>query len=596
MPLGGWKRGMLVSLHRRGEANCKEKHGILVSMELEHAVVSMDNLDSWVLDFLKRGGSTGEDLMITKRAEDVIYDRDIAQLRKLLDDPHPNLSSETPLGFVVSALLGLPEEVKVKGPLAKPPTPVTVYSELVKSDSSKMAMLEQAAARPPVLVVHGPPGTGKTTALAAAVLHAVSKGERVLVVAPSHAACDAVTLAIASQWPGKSAGLLIRLGNRLRLTTKDVEQFLPEEVEKEEEHTNCGKPFNSSYDQRLARLRDELLEGGRGIQELQEEEADIVAKATRDSMMMEDEAVCKGSVVVCTLATASRRWLLHQVKYGQFPLVCVDEAGFTLDPPLLPILAAAQRLILAGDHLQLPPVVLSKEGRERGLGTSLLERLAVARPASVALLSTQYRSHPRISGWSSAYFYKGKLEAAPQLQNRLLGGLVRKLNDGFWGKTPLVFIDTEGQGEGETGGAGGQSISNLGEALVALEVVEDLLAGGVSEEMVGMISPYWAQAGLLRSLVWEGAGFLGVEVGTVDGYQGREKEVVVVSLVRSNPQGSVGFLEESRRLNVAVTRARRCAIIIGDAASLATDPAIASLIGFCQENNCLKRLSEVFQL
>ena len=124
--------------------------------------------------------------------------------------------------------------------------------------------------------------------------------------------------------------------------------------------------------------------------------------------------------------------------------------------------------------------------------------------------------------------------------------------------------------------------------------METLIAAGVTEDMVGMISPYWAQAGLLRSLMWEGAGRLGVEVRTVDGYQGREKEVVVVSLVRSNPQGAVGFLEESRRLNVAVTRARRCAIIIGDAASLATDPAIASLVDFCLENACLRKLSEVF--
>ena len=269
-------------------------------------------------------------------------------------------------------------------------------------------------------------------------------------------------------------------------------------------------------------------------------------------------------------------------------------------------------LTQAGDHLQLPPVVLSKEGRERGLATSLLERhalaiiiiiiiiisllqrLALARPASVALLSTQYRSHPMISGWSSGYFYKGELEAAPQLQNRLLGGLVRGMKDGRWARSPLIFIDTEGHGEGESGGAGGQSISNLGEALVAVEVVETLIAAGVTEDMVGMISPYWAQAGLLRSLMWEGAGRLGVEVRTVDGYQGREKEVVVVSLVRSNPEGNVGFLEESRRLNVAVTRARRCAIIIGDAASLATDPAIASLVDFCLENACLRKLSEVF--
>ena len=108
-----------------------------------------------------------------------------------------------------------------------------------------------------------------------------------------------------------------------------------------------------------------------------------------------------------------------------------------------------------------------------------------------------------------------------------------------------------------------------------------------------MISPYWAQAGLLRSLVWEGAGFLGVEVGTVDGYQGREKEVIIVSLVRSNSSASVGFLEESRRLNVAVTRARRMVVLVGDSATLATDPAIANLLEFCRSQGAVRELKDM---
>ena len=170
---------------------------------------------------------------------------------------------------------------------------------------------------------------------------------------------------------------------------------------------------------------------------------------------------------------------------------------------------------------------------------------------------------------------------------------MRGVRGTVWADTPLLWLDTAGQGEGETGGDGGKSISNMGEALMVVELVEELMGAGVEESMVGVISPYWAQAGLIRSLVWEGAGRAEVEVRTVDGYQGREKEVIIVSLVRSNSSASVGFLEESRRLNVAVTRARRMVVLVGDSATLATDPAIANLLEFCRSQGAVRELQNM---
>ena len=241
-----------------------------------------------------------------------------------------------------------------------------------------------------------------------------------LVCAPSHAACDAAVLCLAAHWPGGAGDSLVRLGSLERLTSREVEQFLPARGAREEGDTPLARARADlqSAEKKVVSLQSQLLEGGRGRGEVQEQEQAAVARASASYRELEETAVAGASVVVCTLMTAARGWLLRRLSDGELGLLCVDEAGQTLDSGLLPVLARARRLVLAGDHLQLPPTVLSREGVSRGLATSLLERLALARPGSVSLLSTQYRSHPRIAAWSSEYFYGGKVRAAAGLEDR----------------------------------------------------------------------------------------------------------------------------------------------------------------------------------
>ena len=602
LPDGGWRRGMLVTLELEGvhgfggTDSWRRKNGVLVDVGSQWVIVSLDNLDSWVLETFT-GQCRSGGIRIVKRSEDGIYKRNLDQLKYLLKYPL-NFKQSTPQGYIFSNLLELE--------LLTPPYPesppesleennskeqnLVIFNKKLLTDSSKHAALTACASCPPVSVIHGPPGTGKTTTLAAAVLSAVANGEKVLVVAPSHAACDAFTTAVAEYWPGgdEKVGKLIRLGNKLRLTTKRVEKFLPENVYKSDEL--------SEIDRKLRFTRSELMEGGKGKGHLVQLEAILASEYEKTSKKLENEAIEKAAVVVCTIMTATRNHIQQMMIEGSFHLVCVDEAGFTVDSHLVPVVARARRIILAGDHKQLPPVVLSQEGKDRGLGISLLERIAKHCPDCVTMLTTQYRSHQLISEWSSHHFYGGNLLAdsanSGMLLNQLLDLKNVSMQERIWTDTPMVWLDSkncrwEEQAEDE------ESVCNCDEAVMVTDIINRLLQLGVRQDMIGVISPYWAQVGLIRSLVWEGDGKTEVEVRTVDGFQGREKEVILLSLVRSNNDGVVGFLSESRRVNVSVTRARRCCIIIGDSGTLRNDSGLESLWRFCDSRNLLIPVDEV---
>ena len=242
-----------------------------------------------------------------------------------------------------------------------------------------------------------------------------------------------------------------------------------------------------------------------------------------------------------------------------------------MEPAVLLALLRADRAVLAGDHLQLPPTVISAAAAEGGLGVSLFERLAEAHgEAAMVTLAEQRRMNEAIMSFPSRALYGGRLRAHPSVAGWKLD------------EEPLLFVDTAGTGFEEGPPEGSDSRHNEGEAALVVREVERVLALGVAPCDVAVISPYDAQVQRLRQLLAAQVDE-GLEVDTVDGFQGREKEAVVVSLVRSNDTGEVGFLSDVRRMNVAITRARKKLVVVGDSATVARHPFYEAFVRHAQE-------------
>jgi predicted DNA helicase len=247
------------------------------------------------------------------------------------------------------------------------------------------------------------------------------------------------------------------------------------------------------------------------------------------------------------------------------------------------------KIILAGDHCQLPPTVFRSRSGERGLGFTLFERLhEVLGPKFKVRLERQYRMHEQIMDFSSRKFYEGALAADPSVAGHKLKDLLNVKAEGL-DEAPVVFLDTAGLGYEEEIEEGTESRYNFQEAKLVVKELRCLIGAGVSPEEIAIISPYSAQVKLLTSMVWGDKGEPGdlasLEIDSVDAFQGREKEAVILSLVRSNREGQLGFLTDTRRMNVAMTRAKRKLIMIGDSATLSNHPFFEDLLRYVESVN-----------
>ena len=297
---------------------------------------------------------------------------------------------------------------------------------------------------------------------------------------------------------------------------------------------------------------------------LRKEARDLLSEA-RKLEALAVERVLDEAKIICATLTGLDSQLLGQ---RRFDVVVIDEACQSTEPAAWVPLLRANKLILAGDHCQLPPTILSPEAAERGLAVSLMERL-IARfgPDVSRLLTVQHRMHAAIMGFSNAEFYDGQLIAHESVANHRLCDLPGVTANPLT-ETPVQFIDTAGASYDEELEEDTGSRRNPQEAALTVKKVAALLDAGVNAAQIGVITPYRAQVRLLR----ERLGHVPeLEIDSVDGFQGREKEAIVVSLVRSNPEGEIGFLADTRRTNVALTRARRKLLVIGDSATLAND-------------------------
>lgn len=407
-----------------------------------------------------------------------------------------------------------------------------------------------------VAIVHGPPGTGKTTTLVEAIYETLRRENQVLVCAQSNMAVDWISERLVDRGVN-----VLRIGNPTKVNDKmlsftyerrfadhpDYPQLwsIREAIRKLRQ--NRKRRRDESYHQKIERLK---------------------SRATELEIRINAELFGEARVIASTLAGSASRLLAGQ----KFGTLFIDEAAQALEPACWIAIRRASRVVLAGDHCQLPPTVKSIEALRGGLGTTLMERIVRQKPDVVTLLKTQYRMNEQIMRFSSDWFYGGMVEAAPQIRFR---GILDFDN-------PMAWIDTadvEGKEEfvGESFGR-----INRAEAQLTLDTLQEYFTKIGKQRIlderidVGVISPYRAQVQLLRRLIKKKEFFKPyrglISVNTVDGFQGQERDIIVISLVRANADGQIGFLSDLRRMNVAITRARMKLIILGDVQTMTRHP------------------------
>ena len=407
-----------------------------------------------------------------------------------------------------------------------------------------------------VAIVHGPPGTGKTTTLVEAIYETLRRENQVLVCAQSNMAVDWISERLVDRGVN-----VLRIGNPTKVNDKmlsftyerrfadhpDYPQLwsIREAIRKLRQ--NRKRRRDEGYHQKIERLK---------------------SRATELEIRINAELFGEARVIASTLAGSASRLLVGQ----KFGTLFIDEAAQALEPACWIAIRRASRVVLAGDHCQLPPTVKSIEALRGGLGTTLMERIVRQKPDVVTLLKTQYRMNEQIMRFSSDWFYGGMVEAAPQIRFR---GILDFDN-------PMAWIDTadvEGKEEfvGESFGR-----INRAEAQLTLDTLQEYFTKIGKQRIldecidVGVISPYRAQVQLLRRLIKKKEFFKPyrglISVNTVDGFQGQERDIIVISLVRANADGQIGFLSDLRRMNVAITRARMKLIILGDVQTMTRHP------------------------
>lgn len=456
------------------------------------------------------------------------------------------------------------------------PTPSFLDPDLNPSQQAAVAF---ALAADDVAVIHGPPGTGKTTTVVELIRQAVQRGDRVLACAPSNLAVDNLVEPLAA------AGVaVVRVGHPARVLPALHATTLDARVA-DHPHSQTARKLTRDA-RRLFQQADRFTRARPAPGEkraLRDEAAAMLAEARQLEAAAVD-AVLDHATVVCATTTG-----IDSATFGKrtFDLAVIDEAGQATEANTWIPLTRCRAVVLAGDHCQLPPTVLSQTAAAEGMAVSLLERLVAGNPALARRLTVQYRMHAAIMAFSAEQFYADDLVAHPSVAAHTLADLPGVAATPAT-TAPLTFIDTAGAGFDEAVEPDG-SRWNSGEADVVAGVVGQLLDAGVSAAALAVITPYAAQVRLLRRLLDSA-----VAVNSVDGFQGQEAEAVVISLVRSNPAGAIGFLADVRRTNVALTRARRRLVIVGDSSTIAAHPFYAALVDACDARGAYRSVWEQF--
>lgn len=434
--------------------------------------------------------------------------------------------------------------------IEKPNNNLEIY-ENENLNSSQNRAIQKILGTEPVVVVHGPPGTGKTTTLVNAVEALINKNKRILIATPSNASADHITKELLHY-----TKKVVRVGNISRIDD-DLEKHTLSMLVQTSEEAKLIKDYQKEIDKALKRAnsfkrnfgKDERLE-----RKGQRDEVKLYQKQIKELEKYAFERILKENrVAIGTLIGLCR----NEIKKQKWDIVIIDEAAQAFEPACWAVASFGNKLVLAGDHQQLPPTLMQEFPLEKPYAT-LQEKIAKNDPLVVSFLDTQYRMNETIKEFSNQKFYDGKLKSTNTIKD----------------SESLIFIDTAGCGFEEELKDG--SRLNYGEVNIIGKFLENQ-----KYKSIGIISPYSQQVRFIKDSFPE---LKEKDIQTIDGFQGQERDCIIISLVRSNHEGSIGFLKDYRRMNVALTRAKNKLVVIGDSATIGQDKFYSDFLEYVEEN------------
>ena len=527
---------------------------------------------------------------IKKKVRLDLYANDIT-FRRMEDNlKHLSLKGKNALEYILNE----------RDPKKNRPTPYINYIDENLNDSQKAA-IENALSCENFYLIHGPFGTGKTRTLVELISQETRQKHKVLATAESNAAVDNI---LERLMDNKKLNLT-RLGHPQRVSKHNITQTLAYKVENHKLNKKIKKihkKIDNLIEKRKVHTKPtpqyrrglgdyDILhfaskgKGARGVNsdkmksmakwiEINQEIDEAHDEIKRIENRMIKDIIDTSDVILATNSSAA----LESISRVKFDVAIIDEASQATIPSVLIPIAKAHRFILAGDHKQLPPTIISDRAGE--LSKTLFEELIRMYSHKSQLLNVQYRMNSLLMKFPNEEFYNNGLKSDSSVDDITINDIL----DGEHDEEALLFIDTSSVDlEGETHLKDSKSIINNLEAEISVKLVQDYLNDGIDVDDIGIISPYAVQVKIIQDMT-------PVEVKTVDGFQGREKEIIIISTVRSNENENIGFLRDLRRLNVAITRAKRKLIIVGNINTLKTNQTYARLIKFCEDENLLVKI------